>query len=147
MLQHHNEAKARDRAILNELAEIRAQGMEIQALRKEFKDFQKHTESGVAHLSAQLSEIVAYINRGGNDKKGEVSSSRPQPPPDDQGRGGSDTGCSSGGIRTTTIVERFDDEFYRRERESRNARRGRGGRRRSHVSGSGRSMGYWLGEK
>ncbi|KZV17910.1 large proline-rich protein bag6-like [Dorcoceras hygrometricum] len=34
-----------------------------------------------------LSELVAYVNRGGNDKKGEDSSSRgPQPPPDDQDR-------------------------------------------------------------
>ncbi|KZV46443.1 hypothetical protein F511_11294 [Dorcoceras hygrometricum] len=44
---------------------------------------------GLDDVRKDLSELVAYINRGGNDKKREDSSSRgPQPPPDDQGRPG-----------------------------------------------------------
>ncbi|KZV50253.1 hypothetical protein F511_20864 [Dorcoceras hygrometricum] len=42
----------------------------------------------------ELSELVDYINRGGNDKKGESSSRGPQPPPDDRDRSGS--GASDG---------------------------------------------------
>ncbi|KZV38165.1 peroxidase 27 [Dorcoceras hygrometricum] len=58
------------------------------ALSLELLEFKKgKTESGIAHVSSQLSEIITYINRGGNDKKGEVSSShdRGQPPPEDGG--------------------------------------------------------------
>ncbi|KZV18577.1 hypothetical protein F511_42619 [Dorcoceras hygrometricum] len=58
------------------------------------------------HITDQLSELIAYINRGGNDKKGEVSSSRPQPPPDDQNRGSGNIGGGSGS-RTTDIVDRL----------------------------------------
>ncbi|KZV15836.1 hypothetical protein F511_25357 [Dorcoceras hygrometricum] len=36
-------------------------------------------KEGLTTLSAQLSEIIAYINRGRDDKKGEDSSSGPQP--------------------------------------------------------------------
>ncbi|KZV22340.1 hypothetical protein F511_20437 [Dorcoceras hygrometricum] len=57
-------------------------------------------------ITDQLNELVAYISRGGNDKKGEGSSSRPQPPPDDQG--GSSGGRGTGdNVRTTSIVERL----------------------------------------
>ncbi|KZV32488.1 hypothetical protein F511_24077 [Dorcoceras hygrometricum] len=41
-------------------------------------------------LTSQFSELVDYINRGGDAKKGEGSSSQgPQPPPDDRSRPGS----------------------------------------------------------
>ncbi|KZV51365.1 Kinesin-like protein [Dorcoceras hygrometricum] len=39
-------------------------------------------------LTTQLSELVDYINRGGDAKKGEMSSSRGPPPPDGQNRSG-----------------------------------------------------------
>ncbi|KZV34654.1 hypothetical protein F511_12457 [Dorcoceras hygrometricum] len=59
-------------------------------------------------ITDQLSELVAYINRGGNDKKGEVSSSRP--PPDNQNRGSGNT-CGGGGdtVRPTDIPQRDID--------------------------------------
>ncbi|KZV22242.1 hypothetical protein F511_21393 [Dorcoceras hygrometricum] len=59
-----------------------------------------------------LGELVAYINRGGNDKKGEGgnSSRDPQPPPDDHGgRPGSCSGGLSGqgrGSRSETSRKR-----------------------------------------
>ncbi|KZV25738.1 hypothetical protein F511_04799 [Dorcoceras hygrometricum] len=142
MLQINNEDKARDRARQVELAEIRFQTKDMPALKAEFADFQKKTESGIALVSAQLSEILDYINRVGADKKGEeASSSRPPPTSDVQG---------GDNIRMTTIVDRFDDDFYRRERERRIAGRSTRGRRRSSGgsssrSGSGRSREYWLG--
>ncbi|KZV39261.1 hypothetical protein F511_27715 [Dorcoceras hygrometricum] len=72
---------------ISDVTDIRSQTKEIQAFKIDFTDFQQKTESGIAHVSSQLSEIIAYINRGGNDKKGEVSSShgRGQPPPRDGG--------------------------------------------------------------
>ncbi|KZV27767.1 hypothetical protein F511_32992 [Dorcoceras hygrometricum] len=65
-------------------------------------DFHAQAQENYNNLTTQLGELVAYINRGGNDKKGEESSSRrPQPPSDDQNRpsGGSASrgGGSSGG--------------------------------------------------
>ncbi|KZV48745.1 putative leucine-rich repeat receptor-like protein kinase [Dorcoceras hygrometricum] len=65
------------------------------------------------HIADQLSELIAYINRGGNDKKGEVSSSRPQPPPDDQKRGSSNAGGGGDNVRTTNIVDRYSGSMSR----------------------------------
>ncbi|KZV35404.1 cell division control protein 2C [Dorcoceras hygrometricum] len=128
MLQYHTEAKARDRVMLTDLAEIRSQTREIPIIKQNLTDFQQKTETALDHIISQLSELVAYINRGGNDKKGETSSSRgPQPPPDDRGK--RDSGSDSG--------------------------RGRGGRsesrKRPYSGGSGgshrRSFSHWLGDE
>ncbi|KZV55851.1 hypothetical protein F511_18315 [Dorcoceras hygrometricum] len=63
-------------------------------------------------ITDQLSELVAYINRGGNGKKGEVSSSRP--PPDNQNRGSGNTGGGRGDIvRTMDITQRDIDNAQR----------------------------------
>ncbi|KZV43175.1 hypothetical protein F511_30499 [Dorcoceras hygrometricum] len=56
------------------------------AIRSELFDFHEKAEENYLNLSSQLGFLVDYINRGGNDKKGEGNSSRPQPPPDDQSR-------------------------------------------------------------
>ncbi|KZV32146.1 chromosome condensation complex protein [Dorcoceras hygrometricum] len=55
-------------------------------------------------LTDQLGQLVDYINRGGNDKKGEDSSRGPQPSPDDQdipsgSSGNRGSGGSSGSQR------------------------------------------------
>ncbi|KZV16417.1 hypothetical protein F511_30990 [Dorcoceras hygrometricum] len=68
--------------------------------------------------------------RGGDAKKGEGSSSRPQPPPDDQG-GGSGGGGSG---RTTDIVDRFSGSMSREDQG-----KGRSGERRSSGNRSGNS--------
>ncbi|KZV52524.1 spindle pole body component 110-like [Dorcoceras hygrometricum] len=51
-----------------------------------------------ATLSANLAELMAFITRGRDDKKGEVGSShgRGQPPPEDRSKPGSGDGGSSG---------------------------------------------------
>ncbi|KZV50439.1 hypothetical protein F511_36407 [Dorcoceras hygrometricum] len=101
------------------------------------------------HITDQLSELVNYVNRGGNDKKGEDSSKRgPQPPPDNQGRGSGNTGADN--IRTIDIVDRYPSSVYREGRS-----RGRSGGRRSsdskrkYSSSAGgpfrRSFEDWLG--
>ncbi|KZV42503.1 hypothetical protein F511_38605 [Dorcoceras hygrometricum] len=64
---------------------------ELDALRKEVHDqkaamleFRAESQEHYSTLRDQLAEIIAYINRGRDDKKGEMSSSRGrQPPPDD----------------------------------------------------------------
>ncbi|KZV49983.1 hypothetical protein F511_31582 [Dorcoceras hygrometricum] len=64
-------------------------------------EFRATAQETLNHITDQLSELVNYINWGGNDKKGEDSSNRgPQPPPDDQGRpggGSASRGSGSGG--------------------------------------------------
>ncbi|KZV19107.1 hypothetical protein F511_43365 [Dorcoceras hygrometricum] len=72
-----------------------------EAISHQILDFRAQAQENYNILTSQLSELVAYINRGGNDKKGEDSSSRgPQPPPDDQerpGGGSASRGSGSGG--------------------------------------------------
>ncbi|KZV34645.1 hypothetical protein F511_25754 [Dorcoceras hygrometricum] len=62
-------------------------------IRNELLEFRIETQGQLASLSTHLAEIIAFLTKGSDDKKGEDSSSRrPQPPPDNQGRpsGGSD---------------------------------------------------------
>ncbi|KZV26899.1 hypothetical protein F511_42310 [Dorcoceras hygrometricum] len=49
-------------------------------------NFHAKAEENHLNLSTQLGFLVDYINRGGDAKKGEGGSSRPQPPSDDQSR-------------------------------------------------------------
>ncbi|KZV46231.1 hypothetical protein F511_19534 [Dorcoceras hygrometricum] len=61
-----------------------------EAISHQLLEFQAQAQANHNILHAQLSELVAYINRGGDNKKGESSSSRgpqPPPPPVDQIRG------------------------------------------------------------
>ncbi|KZV30700.1 hypothetical protein F511_19493 [Dorcoceras hygrometricum] len=70
-------------------------------------EFQAQAQPNHNILTDKLSELVNYINRGGNDKKGEGSSRGPQPPPDDQNRGSGNTGGGGDNVRTTSIVDRL----------------------------------------
>ncbi|KZV26883.1 hypothetical protein F511_22444 [Dorcoceras hygrometricum] len=63
-----------------------------EAISHQLLDFQAQAQANYNILTGQLSELVDYTNRGGNDKKGEGSSRGPQPPPDDQNRGSGNTG-------------------------------------------------------
>ncbi|KZV28098.1 hypothetical protein F511_19515 [Dorcoceras hygrometricum] len=92
-------------------------------------EFRATAQETLNHIADQLSELIAYINRGGNDKKGEVSSSRPQPPPDDQNRGSGNASGGGDNVRTTDFVEIFPSSVYREGRS-----RGRSGGRRSSGS-------------
>ncbi|KZV58345.1 hypothetical protein F511_29829 [Dorcoceras hygrometricum] len=64
-------------------------------------EFRVQAQENFSTLTAQLSELVAYINRGSDAKNGEMSSSRGPPPPDDQNRpdGGSRSEPLIGSIR------------------------------------------------
>ncbi|KZV32086.1 hypothetical protein F511_32978 [Dorcoceras hygrometricum] len=78
---------------------------QVAATRNDFLDFSAKAQETLNIITDQLSELVAYINRGGDNKKGEVSSQGPNPPPDDQGRTGGSSGNrgshgSSGGSRS-----------------------------------------------
>ncbi|KZV18457.1 dystroglycan-like [Dorcoceras hygrometricum] len=91
---------------------------QVAAIRSEQLEFQAKIAADLLSLSTQIGDLVDYI-RGDDAKKGEGSSSRPQPTPDDQGRGGGDTGGGSGGVRTTTIVDRLSlEEVAERIREA-----------------------------
>ncbi|KZV39198.1 hypothetical protein F511_29944 [Dorcoceras hygrometricum] len=73
-------------------AKINSLDEQVAATRNDFLEFSAQAQQTLNIITDQLSELVAYINRGGNDKKGEVGSSRgPQPPPDDQNRGSGNT--------------------------------------------------------
>ncbi|KZV22931.1 hypothetical protein F511_37844 [Dorcoceras hygrometricum] len=77
---------------------------QVAATRHDLLDFSAQAQQTLNVITDQLSELVAYINRGGNDKKGEVSSSRP--PPVNQNRGSGNTGGGGDSVRTTDISER-----------------------------------------
>ncbi|KZV33398.1 hypothetical protein F511_40447 [Dorcoceras hygrometricum] len=80
---------------------------QVAATRHGLLDFSAQAKQPLNVITDQLSELVAYINRGGNDNKGEVSSSRP--PPDNQNRGSGNTG----GGGTTDIPQRDIDNAQR----------------------------------
>ncbi|KZV18107.1 Pentatricopeptide repeat-containing protein [Dorcoceras hygrometricum] len=111
-------------------AKINSLDEQVAATRHDLLDFSTQAQQTLNIISNQLSELVAYINRGGNDKKGEVvSSSRPQPPPDDQIRGSGNPG-GGGDIpqrdidnAQRTILERLMSADRAREREKRSKSR------------------------
>ncbi|KZV27836.1 hypothetical protein F511_39014 [Dorcoceras hygrometricum] len=107
---------------------------ELDAMRKEVQDqkaaitnylleFHVEAHENFQTLSTQLSEIIAYINRGRDDKKGEGSSSRGPQPPNDQSRPG-----SGGGSRREPPRKRG------------------GGSNRGGGRTSSRGFRYWFGE-
>ncbi|KZV21193.1 hypothetical protein F511_28230 [Dorcoceras hygrometricum] len=56
-------------------------------IRNELLEFRVDTQGQLASLSTHLAELIAFLSKGSDDKKGEDSSSRrPQTPPDDHGR-------------------------------------------------------------
>ncbi|KZV52039.1 putative glycosyltransferase [Dorcoceras hygrometricum] len=84
-------------------AKITSLDEQVAATRNDLLDFRAQAQQTLNIITDQLNELVAYINRGGNDKNGEVSSSRSQPPPDDRNR---DIGNIGGGGDTDrSIVE------------------------------------------
>ncbi|KZV30945.1 hypothetical protein F511_20491 [Dorcoceras hygrometricum] len=85
-------------------AKVTSLDEQVAATRNDLLEFRAQAQETLNHITDQLSELIYYINRGGNDKKGEVSSSRPQPPPDDQNRGSGNSGGGSG-VRSTDIVD------------------------------------------
>ncbi|KZV33281.1 hypothetical protein F511_05404 [Dorcoceras hygrometricum] len=69
----------------NQRAMIEDLDRQVDKIWSELFDFRAKAEENYLNLSTQLGDLVDYI-RGGDAKKGEGSSSRPQPPPDDQDR-------------------------------------------------------------
>ncbi|KZV50159.1 hypothetical protein F511_22616 [Dorcoceras hygrometricum] len=64
-------------------------------IRNELLEFRVDTKGQLASLSTHLAELIAFLTKGSDDKKGEdSSSSRPQPPPDNQSRPSRGTGGS-----------------------------------------------------
>ncbi|KZV29196.1 hypothetical protein F511_35942 [Dorcoceras hygrometricum] len=55
-------------------------------IRNDLLEFRVETQAQLASLGTHLAELIAFITKGSDDKKGEGSSSGPQPPPDDQNR-------------------------------------------------------------
>ncbi|KZV43931.1 hypothetical protein F511_34190 [Dorcoceras hygrometricum] len=84
---------------------------QVAATRHDLLDFSAQAQQTLNVITDQLSELVAYINRGGNDKKVEVSSSRP--PPDNQNRGSGNTGGGGDIVRPTDIPQRDTDNAQR----------------------------------
>ncbi|KZV44683.1 embryo-abundant family protein [Dorcoceras hygrometricum] len=101
--------RAQNAIFSTDLADVRKESKEQKAIiedmderlatvRSKFLDFRAQEQENHLNLSTQLGFLVDYINRGGDAKTGEDSSSRPQPPPDDQDRpsGGSASRGSGG---------------------------------------------------
>ncbi|KZV46831.1 hypothetical protein F511_33137 [Dorcoceras hygrometricum] len=80
--------RAQNVVLMTDLADTRKEVQELKAaFSNDILDFRAQAQENYNKLTTQLSELVDYINRVGNDKKGESSSRGPQPPPDDKDRG------------------------------------------------------------
>ncbi|KZV52817.1 hypothetical protein F511_13972 [Dorcoceras hygrometricum] len=78
---------------------------QVAATRNDLLEFSAQAQQTLNIITSQLSELVAYINWGGDNKRGESSSSRgpqPPPPPVDQIRG---TGVN---VSTPDFAQRVD---------------------------------------
>ncbi|KZV35249.1 trans-resveratrol di-O-methyltransferase-like [Dorcoceras hygrometricum] len=130
-------------------------------IRNDLLEFRVETQEQLASLGAHLAELIAFITKGSDDKKGEGSSNRPQPPPDDQNRpiGGSgsradDPSRSGGGIVSREGGNRGGDGRRRGDSSGSSKRR-----RSDSGDGSGgrinygpylppkRDAEYWISEK
>ncbi|KZV28318.1 hypothetical protein F511_11679 [Dorcoceras hygrometricum] len=126
---------------------------QVAATRNDLLEFRATAQETLNHITDHMSELVNYINQGGNDKKGKNRISRgPQSPPDDQGRGSGNTGGDN--VRTTDIVDKFSGSKSREgrgrgrssERHSSGNRSGHSKRRRYDSGGPfRRSFEDWLG--
>ncbi|KZV39902.1 splicing factor 3B subunit 1-like [Dorcoceras hygrometricum] len=86
------------------------------ALSHDLMEFHVQAQENFNTLTSQLSELVDYINRGGDAKKGEGSSSRgPQPPPDDRSRPGSGDSSRGRGSRSEPARKRGGGGSHRRD--------------------------------
>ncbi|KZV41914.1 hypothetical protein F511_17422 [Dorcoceras hygrometricum] len=103
-----------------------------EAISHQLLEFQSQAQANHIVLTDQLGQLVDYINRGGNAKKGEGERSRgPQPPPAVQIRDSGIAGGSGDAVRTTEIsqadvdaanrqiLERMMREDREREKERR----------------------------
>ncbi|KZV36118.1 mucin-2-like [Dorcoceras hygrometricum] len=83
------EIKAQKEALSQEMDIFRKEVQDQKAaLSNDLMEFREQAQENYNTLTTQLSELVDYINRGGDAKKGEMSSSRGPPPPEDQKRSG-----------------------------------------------------------
>ncbi|KZV35869.1 hypothetical protein F511_36270 [Dorcoceras hygrometricum] len=98
-------------------------------IRNDLLQFRVETQEQLASLGAHIDELIAFITKGSDDKKGEGSRSRPQPPPDDQNR------PSGGSGSRADDPSRYDGGTVSRE----GGNRGGDGRRRGDSSGSSKS--------
>ncbi|KZV26263.1 dystroglycan-like [Dorcoceras hygrometricum] len=109
----------------------------VAAIRSEQLEFQAKIAADLLSLSTQIGDLVDYI-RGGDAKKGEGSSSRPQPPPSNvqgQGSGGNPGECSGPtAVRLTDIADRIREDDRRQMEEERERERQRRIRRLSSGS-------------
>ncbi|KZV28123.1 hypothetical protein F511_29601 [Dorcoceras hygrometricum] len=85
----HKDMQAHKDAMSKELDAMRKEVQDQKAaITKDLLEFHVEAQENFHTLSAHLAELIAYINRDRDDKKGEASSSRvPQPPDDRSGRG------------------------------------------------------------
>ncbi|KZV58371.1 oligopeptide transporter 3-like [Dorcoceras hygrometricum] len=81
-------------------------GDQLAAIRNDLLKLRVESQQNFQTLSSKFSEIIAYINRGGDAKKGEISRC-PQPPPDNRSRPG-DGGSRpiGGGSRSEPQIKR-----------------------------------------
>ncbi|KZV48605.1 hypothetical protein F511_28080 [Dorcoceras hygrometricum] len=137
LLLHISSLERRFTEISDQRTQKAALSTELDVIRKDVQDqkaalfndlmeFHVQAQEKFNTLTSQLSELVDYINRGGDVKKGEGSSSRGPLPPNDRSRPGSGDSSRGRGSRSEPA-------------------RKRGGGGGSHRrEGSGRDWKYWI---
>ncbi|KZV39136.1 hypothetical protein F511_27478 [Dorcoceras hygrometricum] len=110
------------------LVQLREQDFDdkLADIHNDLLEFRVETQKQLASLGAHLAELIAFITKGSDDKKGEGSSSHPQPPPHDQNR------PSGGSGSRADDPSRYGGGTVSRE----GCNRGGDGRRRGDSSGS-----------
>ncbi|KZV40490.1 hypothetical protein F511_23827 [Dorcoceras hygrometricum] len=84
ILESKREVQAQNVILTTDLADIQN---DMQDQKAALLAFREESQEHYITLPDHLAEIIAYINRGRDDKKGEIGSIRgPQPPPDDKSR-------------------------------------------------------------
>ncbi|KZV46700.1 pentatricopeptide repeat-containing protein mitochondrial-like [Dorcoceras hygrometricum] len=100
-------------------ARINSLDEQVAATRNDLLECSAQAQQTLNIITSQLSELVAYINRGGDNKKGEVrSSSRPPPPPADQIRDTSNAGGRTPDFEQGVEMGNQQAQAFERERVS-----------------------------
>ncbi|KZV48835.1 hypothetical protein F511_15484 [Dorcoceras hygrometricum] len=109
-------------------------------IRNELLEFRVETQVQLASLGTHLAELIAFLTKGSDDKRGEDSSiRRPQPPPDDQNRPGGGSGSRPDDHNRYGRVS-VSRDVGTRGSDSESRRRGdQSGSKRKRSSGGGES--------
>ncbi|KZV52760.1 putative anion transporter 2, chloroplastic [Dorcoceras hygrometricum] len=118
------------------IAKINSLDEQVATTRNDLLEFSAQAQQSLNVITTQLSELAAYINRGGDNKKGESSSRGPQPQPPPSDVQNLESGQSISLEEATERIREADRRQAEAERERERQRRIR------RLSGSSKRRRY-----